>query len=219
MCTIILVFVLHDQLYIILQYLSLAFAYRMSRPYGLRPPSHRFELSSLQSVNNFQLQFPHPPTSAVEKWHQNDNDDDDDGYDDDIDYSQNYSDENAGALSIDADSTEISSGLTSQVQLGQQELQKSLHRSNGKQGPQKRKKDRSWSDSLLWHDATIITAQQSRETTEALRWEIGLLTKEVSHLRAENEQLRASLSDIGAIADAAALARAATTPEKSCGPV
>ena len=199
----------------------------MCRPHDLRPPSHRFELSSLQSINNFQLQFPHPRTQRDENG--NGDDDDDDGYDDDIDDDDDHHDHtdgDSGALSMDADSAAIFPGQHSQVQtpthrrLRPLSPLKALNRGsngNGKQSP--RKKDRSWSEGLVRHDATMITAQQSRETTEALRWEISLLTKEVSHLRAENEKFRASLGDIGAIADAAALARVATTPEKSCGPL
>jgi hypothetical protein len=128
-------------------------------------------------------------------------------------------------LSIDADPAEATLGQSSQVQTSNKKRlrplnsKKSLSHSSSSNGTGKHsplRKGRSWSEDLVQHDATMITAQQSRETTEALRWEMSLLTKEVSHLRAENEQLRASLSDIGAIADAAALAR---EPEKSTGPV
>jgi len=204
------------------------------RSYNLRPPSHRFELSSLQSVNNFQLHFPGRPSAAMEVGnqmsesnHHDNDDDDDDGYDDDVDDDgcHGTTDGDSGALSIDADSAGMSQVQTSSslrrvrpLSSPSKFLNRSSSNGSSKQSP-RRKKDRSWSEGLVRHDADIISAQLSRETTEALRWEMSLLTKEVSHLRAENEQLRASLSDIGAIADAAALARVVTTPEKSCGPL
>jgi hypothetical protein len=160
-----------------------------------------------------------------------DDDDDDDGYDDDVDDDgcHDTTDGDSGALSIDADSAGMFLGQNSQVQTTSsprrvrplspsKSLNRSISNGSSKQSP-RRKKDRSWSEGLVRHDANIVTAQQSRENTEALRWEMSLLTKEVSHLRAENEQLRGSLCDIGAIADAAALARVVSTTEKSCGPI
>jgi hypothetical protein len=74
------------------------------------------------------------------------------------------------------------------------------------------RKDRAWSEGVVHRGAANTTNAPQRPQrphgalAAELRWEAGVLAREVAHLRAENAQLRASLADIGARAEAAALA-------------